>query len=198
MLNLYTPSLRNLSNNFIWSASLLVHSPAKISETSGSSLCFNFRWRDICDCNSPQNGHGFLPAKIADTSDLSLCFSFMCLASCVCNTPQYGQGLLTRADVLGCSSSVGEELGQSLLGKYPLSLCFSEVDFLGCSSSSAGHVWSDLGEDPAEWRFSEADCCGCSSSTGEKLGHSKLEGGSTLSCINDNEFLVAHYSLGED
>ena len=82
---------RTTGTNGRWplQASLLVLSPAKISETLGSPLCFNFRWRDICDCNSPQNGHGLLPAKIADTSVLSLGLSFMCLARCDYNTPQY-------------------------------------------------------------------------------------------------------------
>ena len=189
MLNLYKPSLHNLSNNFIWSASLLVLSAAKISETLGSPLCFNFRWRDICDCNSPQNGHGLLPAKIADISDLSLGFSFMCLASCDYNAPQYRQGFLTCCDLFGCSSLVGEEFGQSVLGKEPLLLSFNAANFLGCSLSTAGNdEQSDLDKEPVAWGSTEW-FLGCSSSTGEKLGHSKLEGGSAVSGVTEAEFL---------
>ena len=155
----------------------------------GSSLCFNFRWSDICDCNSPQNGHGLLPAKIADTSDLSLGLSFMCLASCDYNTPQYRKGFLTCSDLFGCSSLVGEEFGQSLLGKEPLLLGFTAADFFGCSLSTAGnHEQSDLDEEPVAWGSTEW-FLGCSSSTGEKLGHSKLEGGSAVSGITEAEFL---------
>ena len=140
----------------------------------------------------------FFQPRLQTQSDLSFMFQFhvpcqLCLQYSTIWTRPFNSCWCTWLLIISW-----RRIGTVPAGKYPLSLCFSEVDFLGCSSSSAGHVWSDLGEDPAEWRFSEADCCGCSSSTGEKLGHSKLEGGSTLSCINDNEFLVAHYSLGED
>ena len=190
MLNLYKPSLHNLSNNFIWSASLLVLSPGKISETLGSPLCFIFRWSDIRDCNFPQNGHGLLPAKIADISNLPLGFSFMRLASCDCNTPQNRQGFfLTCSDLFGCSSLVGEEFGQSVLGKEPLLLSFNAANFLGCSFSTAGNdEQSDLDEEPVAWGSTEWFLA-CSSSTGEKLGHSKLEGGSAVSGVTEAEFL---------
>ena len=150
---------------------------------------FTFRWRDICDWKYPQNGHGLLPAKIADTLDLSLGLSFMCLASCDYNTPQYRQGFLTCSDLFGCSSLVGEEFGQSVLGKEPMLLGFTAADFLGCSLSTAGnHEQSDLGKEPVAWGSTEW-FLGCSSSTGEKLGHSKPEGGLAVSGITEAEFL---------
>ena len=102
MLNLYKPSLHNLSNNFIWAASLLVLSPAKISEKLGSPLCLNFWWCDICDCNSPQNSHGLLPANIADTSDLSLGLSFMCLQYSTVQTRLFNLCWCIWMLIIGC------------------------------------------------------------------------------------------------